>query len=100
MTRIVLITDSAACIPPPLVEEFGIHIVPLTLVLDGKSYPDRADGDNRQFYEHLKSARQPPTTSSPPPGEYTSSRRPSFMTSRSTLLGTQRQNPMMTSWPE
>jgi DegV family protein with EDD domain len=42
----------------------------LTLVLDGKSYPDRADSDSHQFYEHLKSARQPPTTSSPPPGEY------------------------------
>ena len=70
MTRTVLITDSAACIPPPLVEEQGIHVVPLTLVLDGKSYPDRADSDSHQFYEHLKSARQPPTTSSPPPGQY------------------------------
>jgi DegV family protein with EDD domain len=70
MTRTVLITDSAACIPPPLVEEYGIHIVPLTLVLEGKTYPDRADGDSRRFYEHLRSARQPPTTSSPPPGRY------------------------------
>jgi DegV family protein with EDD domain len=70
MTRIVLITDSAACIPPHLVEEYGIHIVPLTLVLDGKAYPDQANGDSRQFYEHLKSVRNPPTTSSPSPGDY------------------------------
>jgi DegV family protein with EDD domain len=70
MTKIVFITDSAACIPPHLVEEYGIDIVPLTLVLDGKAYPDQANGDSRQFYEHLKSARNPPTTSSPSPGDY------------------------------
>jgi len=70
MTRIVLITDSAACIPPPLVEEYGIHIVPLTLILDGKAYPDQTNGDSHQFYEHLKSVRNPPTTSSPSPGDY------------------------------
>lgn len=70
MTGIVLITDSAACIPPHLVEEYGIQVVPLTLVLDGKAYPDQADGDNHQFFEHLKWARRPPTTSSPPPGDY------------------------------
>jgi len=70
MTGTVIITDSAACIPPHLVEEYGIHIVPLTLVLEGKTYPDQADGDSRRFYEHLKSARNPPTTSSPSPGDY------------------------------
>jgi DegV family protein with EDD domain len=70
MTGTVIITDSAACIPPPLVEEYGIHIVPLTLVLDGKAYPDQTNGDNRRFYEHLKSARNSPTTSSPSPGDY------------------------------
>jgi DegV family protein with EDD domain len=70
MTRIVIITDSAACLPPHLIEEYGIHVVPLTLILEGKTYPDQANGDSHQFYEHLKSARQPPTTSSPPPGQY------------------------------
>jgi DegV family protein with EDD domain len=70
MTGTVIITDSAACIPHHLVEEYGIHVVPLTLIIDGKAYPDQADGDSRRFYEHLKSAQNPPTTSSPSPGEY------------------------------
>jgi DegV family protein with EDD domain len=70
MARIVFITDSAACLPPDLIEEYGIHVVPLTLVLDGKVYPDQANGDSRQFYDHLRSTRTPPTTSSPSPGDY------------------------------
>jgi len=70
MARIALITDSAACLPPHLVEEHSIYVVPLTLVLEGQAYPDRPDGDSRQFYQHLKSAQQPPTTASPPPGDY------------------------------
>ena len=70
MAGMALITDSAACLPTQLAAEHGIHVVPLTLVLQGRAYPDRADGDNQQFYEHLQSARHPPTTASPPPGDY------------------------------
>jgi DegV family protein with EDD domain len=70
MTRVALITDSAACLPPHLVEEHRIEVVPLALVLEGKVYPDQADGDNQQFYQHLRSARRLPTTASPPPGDY------------------------------
>jgi DegV family protein with EDD domain len=70
MAGIALVTDSAACLPTQLAAEHGIHVVPLTLVLEGRAYPDRADGDNQRFYEHLKSARHPPTTASPPPGDY------------------------------
>jgi len=70
MTRVAFITDSAACLPPQLVKDHGIEVVPLALVLEGKVYPDQADGDNDQFYQHLRSARQRPTTASPSPGDY------------------------------
>ena len=70
MTRVAFITDSAACLPPQLVKEHGIEVVPLALVLEGRVYPDQADGDNDQFYQHLRSARQRPTTASPSPGDY------------------------------
>ena len=70
MTRLALITDSAACLPPHLVKEHGIDVVPLALVLEGKVYPDQADGGNDQFYQHLRSARRLPTTASPSPGDY------------------------------
>ena len=70
MTRVALITDSAACLPRHLAEEYSVNVVPLALVLEGTVYPDQADGDNDQFYQHLRSARQPPTTASPSPGDY------------------------------
>ncbi len=70
MTRLAFITDSAACLPRHLAEEHNIDVVPLTLVLEGKAYPDQADGDSHQFYQHLKTARCLPTTASPPPGDY------------------------------
>jgi DegV family protein with EDD domain len=70
MTRLAFITDSAACLPRHLAEEHSIDVVPLTLVLEGKAYPDQADGGSNQFYQHLRSARRPPTTASPPPGDY------------------------------
>ena len=70
MPKVALITDSAACLPRHLLEEHSIAVVPLALVLEGKDYPDQADGDNHQFYQHLRSARRPPTTASPSPGDY------------------------------
>jgi DegV family protein with EDD domain len=70
VTRVALITDSAACLPPHLAGEHDIHVVPLTLVLEGKAYPDQANGDDHQFYHHLRAARDAPTTASPPPGDY------------------------------
>jgi DegV family protein with EDD domain len=70
MTSVALITDSAACLPPELVKEHSIEVVPLALVLEGKVYSDKADGDNDQFYQHLRSARQAPTTAAPSPGDY------------------------------
>ena len=85
MTRVALITDSAACLPPRLAEEHGIQVVPLTLVLEGSAYPDQADGDNQRFYEHLRSARQLPTTASPPPGDYLQALRQVARTSEAAL---------------
>jgi DegV family protein with EDD domain len=70
MTRLAFITDSAACLPRRVAEEHNIDVVPLTLVLDGKAYPDQADSDSHRFYQHLRSALRPPTTASPPPGDY------------------------------
>jgi DegV family protein with EDD domain len=75
MTGTALITDSAACLPRHLVEEYGIDVVPLALVLEGKVYPDQAGSDDDQFYQHLRSARHPPTTAAPSPGDYLESLR-------------------------
>ena len=40
MKKVVIVTDSTACIPKDLVAEYDISIVPLMIVFEGKSYRD------------------------------------------------------------
>jgi len=38
MSNFVIITDSSCDLPASIVEELGIHICPLSFLLDGESY--------------------------------------------------------------
>jgi DegV family protein with EDD domain len=69
MAKVALVTDSAASLPASLREQYDIEVVPLTLVFEDRSYPDSAE-TNGHFYQALKSARRPPTTTSASPGTY------------------------------
>ena len=70
MGRVAVITDSSACVPQEVVEKYGIHILPLILIFEDRSYRDGIDITSREFYELLKKSKKLPTTSSPSPGEY------------------------------
>jgi DegV family protein with EDD domain len=48
--RIGVVTDSTADIPPEVVQELGIEVIPVTVVLDGKRYRDGVDISPREFY--------------------------------------------------
>jgi DegV family protein with EDD domain len=69
VAQVAILTDSGASLPKTLTDEYSIRVVPLNLVVDGHTYPDSAD-DGGAFYERLRSARKPPTTTSPSPGTY------------------------------
>ncbi|MBI1885206.1 MAG: DegV family EDD domain-containing protein [Chloroflexi bacterium] len=69
MTRVAVISDSSCCIPRELLDELGITVVPLGLLIDGEVYEDGALPPG-EFYERLKGARQFPTTTSPAPGAF------------------------------
>jgi DegV family protein with EDD domain len=69
VAKVAIVTDSAASLPEALAGEYSIHVVPLSLVLDGRTYADSLD-DGHEFYRHLRSASRPPTTTSPSPGTY------------------------------
>lgn len=62
-SRIGLVTDSTACIPPELVAQYGIEIVPVELAFEGKVYRDGVDLSAEEFYQMLKKAHRLPTTS-------------------------------------
>ena len=68
MVRIV--TDSTADIPPEMVEELGITVVPAYVVFGSESYQDGVDLTKQQFYDKLITSRVIPTTAAPPIGAY------------------------------
>ncbi|MGQ9684608.1 MAG: DegV family protein [Anaerolineae bacterium] len=70
MTRIAVVTDSAACIPAHLVQEYNIHVVPFELVWDGRSYRDGVDITPGEVYRRLRETRSWPTTSQPALGDF------------------------------
>jgi DegV family protein with EDD domain len=70
MSKIAIVTDSAACIPPELVREYKIHILPFVLVFGKQIYWDGVDITTTQFYHMLREAKHLPTTSQPSIGDF------------------------------
>ena len=70
MGKVAVVTDSSACVPKEVVKQYGIHILPLILIFEDRSYRDGVDITSQEFYELLKKSKKVPTTSSPSPGEY------------------------------
>lgn len=68
MSRIALVTDSTAYLPPERVQEYGAHVVPVYIHFDRETFQDGVDMDTATFYERLKTAPKLPTTSQPPAG--------------------------------
>lgn len=70
MGRVGVATDSTACIPPELVAEHEIEVIPLHLAFGDRLYQDGLTEHAAEFYRMLRTAQQPPTTAAPPPGVY------------------------------
>lgn len=70
MSKIVIVTDSTADIPSDIADRLGIVVVPLTVHFEDKSYLDRIDISNQEFYEYLKTCKTLPTTSQISPGVF------------------------------
>jgi DegV family protein with EDD domain len=71
MKKVAIITDSTAYLPDKIIEELGIHVVPLTLHWGEDSYRDGEDIRAEEFYERLAKADTIPTTSQTAVGEFT-----------------------------
>ena len=63
MDKIKIITDSTSDLPLPLVEKYGIEVIPLLVNIDGKSYLDGIDIKLGQLLDMMKNSREFPTTS-------------------------------------
>ncbi|MBE0481205.1 MAG: DegV family protein [Dehalococcoidia bacterium] len=70
MKKVAVITESSSCVPREMVDQYGIRVLPLILVIEDRSYRDGVDMTSREFYELLTKVKRLPTSSSPSPGEY------------------------------
>ena len=70
MSRIALVTDSTASLPPELAEQLNIHVIPAQVIFAGQTYRDGIDLTSAEIYEKLRAAPELPTTSQPSAGDF------------------------------
>ncbi|WP_342513004.1 DegV family protein [Sporosarcina sp. FSL K6-1522] len=68
--KTAIVTDSTAYLPASLMEELGIHMIPLTVTLDGKAYDEEIDISTAEFYDKVRGGGPLPKTSQPPVGKF------------------------------
>lgn len=67
---VAIVTDSTADLPAPVVAEYGIHVVPLTVRFGEAVYRDGVDLLPDQFFALLAQSAVLPRTSQPSPGDF------------------------------
>ncbi|HFI0082172.1 TPA: DegV family protein [Streptococcus suis] len=67
MSTVKIITDSSTTIEPQLVEELGITVVPLSVMIDGVLYSD-SNLKEGEFLNLMRNSKNLPKTSQPPVG--------------------------------
>ncbi|MFI8687502.1 DegV family protein [Rossellomorea sp. NPDC077527] len=70
MTKIKIVTDSTVDLSDEIVKELDIHVVPLSISIDGETYLDRVDLSPLSFIEKMKSSKELPKSSQPPAGSF------------------------------
>lgn len=68
--RIHIVTDSTCDLTKEEVAQHGIHIVPLTIQIDGETYIDGVDLEPQPFLGLMKNAKNLPKSSQPAPGKF------------------------------
>ncbi len=68
MPQVRIVTDSTCDLPPEMVHEYGILVVPLRIIINGEAYLDRVDISAEEYHRRLASwpaGMELPTTSHP-----------------------------------
>ena len=53
LRKFAVLTDSTCDIPKDLEQKYGIDILPFIITVDGKSYVERQDFTNEEYYDLL-----------------------------------------------
>ena len=70
MALVGVLTDTTSSIPPALVKELGIELVPYYVHRGLETLRDAIDVETEPFSAYLETATTLPTTSTPSPGDY------------------------------
>ncbi|MEK4425306.1 DegV family protein [Solibacillus sp. FSL K6-1523] len=70
MGQIHFVTDSTCDLTNEEIKQHGIHIVPLTVQINGETYKDRIDLQPETFIDLMKNADELPKSSQPAPGVF------------------------------
>ena len=68
--KLGIVTDSTCDIPPFLLEQHELVVIPCILVMDGKEYVDGQSITREEFYKRLPSLQTQPTTAAPSIGDF------------------------------
>ncbi|OGN92511.1 MAG: hypothetical protein A2Y88_01010 [Chloroflexi bacterium RBG_13_48_10] len=68
--NIAIVTDSTSDITPDIAREYGIHVVPAILVVNGQSLEDGNQISREELYRQLPSMKVSPTTAAPSSGTF------------------------------
>jgi DegV family protein with EDD domain len=63
MSKIAIVTDSTAYIPPDLVQKHNLTVTPQVLIWDEETFQDGVDIQPDEFYTRLRTAKIMPSTS-------------------------------------
>jgi DegV family protein with EDD domain len=63
MSKIAIVTDSTAYLPPDLIQKHNLTVTPQVLIWGEETYQDGVDIQPDEFYSRLKTAKVMPTTS-------------------------------------
>ncbi|RRG18205.1 DegV family protein [Weissella viridescens] len=71
MSNVKIVTDSSAILSDEEVETYNVTVIPMSLTIDGTLYQDGVTIGRNEFLDKMKVAKELPTTSQPPIGEFT-----------------------------
>ena len=70
LAKIHIVTDSTADLATEQITQHSIHVVPLTIQIDGKTYIDRVDIQAESFLEMMNASKELPKSSQPAVGVF------------------------------
>ncbi len=65
-----IVTDSTSDLPPDLIQELDITVVPACVIFGNKTYRDGVDISQDELYRKMVTENIPATTSQPPPADF------------------------------